>query len=53
MMRLPLCALVLMIFQSTPPARGATVGKIVRDNSNKFQSTPPARGATPLNGIVT
>ena len=41
----------LAIFQSTPPARGATLqGKKVRWSWNKFQSTPPARGATWVNG---
>ena len=41
-----LMALVISIFQSTPPARGAT--ETVRRFSMwlKFQSTPPARGAT-------
>ena len=35
------------IFQSTPPARGATAElKRRRDAWEKFQSTPPARGAT-------
>ena len=34
------------LFQSTPPARGATLG-VAEDYTNKpFQSTPPARGAT-------
>ena len=34
------------LFQSTPPARGAT--NFTRQTVNKevFQSTPPARGAT-------
>ena len=31
-------------FQSTPPARGATVGFVSDDALNIFQSTPPARG---------
>ena len=38
----------LLIFQSTPPARGATSHSASRNSSQgKFQSTPPARGATP------
>ena len=35
------------LFQSTPPARGATTVKRLLGNKAKFQSTPPARGATP------
>ena len=36
-----------LIFQSTPPARGATYMSYVNSfNSKPFQSTPPARGAT-------
>ena len=34
------------LFQSTPPARGATSGISMRPESDRFQSTPPARGAT-------
>ena len=34
------------IFQSTPPARGATYSCALRLFSSVFQSTPPARGAT-------
>ena len=34
------------IFQSTPPARGATVLSLPFHTSKIFQSTPPARGAT-------
>src|ERR1035441_551727 len=34
-------------FQSTPPARGATLRKEPKVAQHKFQSTPPARGATP------
>ena len=34
------------LFQSTPPARGATNYKGKAKAENKFQSTPPARGAT-------
>ena len=34
------------IFQSTPPARGATAMPIVISATSGFQSTPPARGAT-------
>ena len=35
------------VFQSTPPARGATHGdKVLILPHVKFQSTPPARGAT-------
>ena len=33
-------------FQSTPPARGATVFSPPLDFFQTFQSTPPARGAT-------
>ena len=33
-------------FQSTPPARGATLVECVRLFLQLFQSTPPARGAT-------
>ena len=36
-----------MKFQSTPPARGATLCNPVRQRVlDRFQSTPPARGAT-------
>ena len=40
-------AMTKRIFQSTPPARGATLrdGRTSRP-PQKFQSTPPARGAT-------
>ena len=34
------------MFQSTPPARGATGISRTREDSLGFQSTPPARGAT-------
>ena len=34
------------LFQSTPPARGATSRSTSEDYSQSFQSTPPARGAT-------
>ena len=35
------------LFQSTPPARGATrLDKLISMYSKVFQSTPPARGAT-------
>ena len=33
-------------FQSTPPARGATILARSQMRDNLFQSTPPARGAT-------
>ena len=33
-------------FQSTPPARGATVFVNLGNITTTFQSTPPARGAT-------
>ena len=33
-------------FQSTPPARGATIQSDVTMDIIRFQSTPPARGAT-------
>ena len=35
------------LFQSTPPARGATQLLAVVGDLVEFQSTPPARGATP------
>ena len=36
-----------MEFQSTPPARGATLPVFdIKVSAQKFQSTPPARGAT-------
>ena len=40
------------IFQSTPPARGAT--RVTEDGwwRSEFQSTPPARGATPAYLVV-
>ena len=34
------------LFQSTPPARGATASVPRRSLMPPFQSTPPARGAT-------
>ena len=34
------------IFQSTPPARGATLRQCKSYHTEAFQSTPPARGAT-------
>ena len=34
------------LFQSTPPARGATAGHPCLRMIPRFQSTPPARGAT-------
>ena len=34
-------------FQSTPPARGATLEEFQAKTKDIFQSTPPARGATP------
>ena len=34
------------VFQSTPPARGATTATSGRTKTSRFQSTPPARGAT-------
>jgi len=38
-------------FQSTPPARGATIRPTGREGCNPiFQSTPPARGAT-IHGV--
>ena len=40
------------IFQSTPPARGATPVVDAVDRLNEFQSTPPARGATSFPGEV-
>ena len=41
-----LMALVISIFQSTPPARGATTKPPKSLLKLLFQSTPPARGAT-------
>ena len=40
------------IFQSTPPARGATQGFLLDRGRGKFQSTPPARGATALQSVL-
>ena len=38
---------LILLFQSTPPARGAThQARKPCQLSNQFQSTPPARGAT-------
>ena len=34
------------MFQSTPPAWGATLSYVTNANLNAFQSTPPAWGAT-------
>ena len=34
------------LFQSTPPARGATTTQSMAEPTSTFQSTPPARGAT-------
>ena len=34
------------LFQSTPPARGATMRTSIAWSRRIFQSTPPARGAT-------
>ena len=36
----------VVLFQSTPPARGATSDGNVHSAAWQFQSTPPARGAT-------
>ena len=36
----------MALFQSTPPARGATIIFRTGIGIHKFQSTPPARGAT-------
>ena len=41
--------LIRALFQSTPPARGATNSEYVVIRHTGFQSTPPARGATPEN----
>ena len=35
-----------VLFQSTPPSRGATLGPLSEVFSYRFQSTPPSRGAT-------
>ena len=40
-------------FQSTPPARGATVLYDWLSFTSKFQSTPPARGATSIPSPAT
>ena len=40
------------VFQSTPPARGATAPPPRLSPVKKFQSTPPARGATQLLAVV-
>ena len=37
---------VMPLFQSTPPARGATGSNSWPSSKATFQSTPPARGAT-------
>ena len=37
---------VMFQFQSTPPARGATLQDELDKEGKLFQSTPPARGAT-------
>ena len=37
---------VIIQFQSTPPARGATQYTKKMHVDHQFQSTPPARGAT-------
>ena len=37
---------IRIVFQSTPPARGATIGFEIDKTYFEFQSTPPARGAT-------
>ena len=36
----------MSLFQSTPPARGATWSQMGSMQPVRFQSTPPARGAT-------
>ena len=42
-----------MVFQSTPPARGATlVCTITGMSQRQFQSTPPARGATVITTVL-
>ena len=49
--RVPLVDLVNdFLFQSTPPARGATRQLSRQTNVRIFQSTPPARGATGNSG---
>ena len=37
---------LILGFQSTPPARGATIRNVSGEAIDVFQSTPPARGAT-------
>ena len=45
---------VELVFQSTPPARGATPGcRPISSTTAPFQSTPPARGATPYSAVRT
>ena len=42
-----ICACAFWLFQSTPPARGATLdSEYPQLKGKQFQSTPPARGAT-------
>ena len=41
-----ICSAGWCLFQSTPPARGATKALSFIAHSQEFQSTPPARGAT-------
>ena len=41
-----------MKFQSTPPARGATLTTSAQMQACTFQSTPPARGATARGGYT-
>ena len=43
-------AMMREVFQSTPPARGATFAVMSENRSLSFQSTPPARGATSIRG---
>ena len=40
------------VFQSTPPARGATDYMANSYTTRLFQSTPPARGATKAEGYT-
>ena len=41
-----------LIFQSTPPARGATNEPMIFGDKGLFQSTPPARGATSIMSLL-
>ena len=46
-------AIERILFQSTPPARGATIISGNASTKAVFQSTPPARGATSAKQVFT